>query len=153
MNSASQEQHAARIRALDETWKAAAARRDLDGMMAIYAQDAQELLPGMPAIVGRDAIRAFYGGLINQFPRFENQFETHEIIVAASGDLAVVYGSYRFIADTLRPNEVQLGKFIGVWCYRDGDWRLQTNISNSSQPASPVPPNNSFKPNPLRGSA
>ncbi len=64
MNSTSPEQHAARIHALDETWKAAAAQRDLDGMMAIYAPDAQELLPDMPPIVGRDAIREFYRGVL-----------------------------------------------------------------------------------------
>ena len=56
MNPMATDQPAARIRALDETWKAAADRRDLDGMMAIYAPDAQELLPDMPPIVGREAI-------------------------------------------------------------------------------------------------
>ena len=134
MNSTSQEQHAARIRALDETWKAAAAQRDLDGMMAIYAPDAQELLPHMPPIVGRDAIREFYRGVIEELPRFAHQFDATEVIVAKSGDLAVVRGSYRFTADTLRPAEVQIGKFVGVWRRRDGDQRLQMNISNSDQP-------------------
>jgi uncharacterized protein (TIGR02246 family) len=135
MNSTNHERHAARILALDEAWKAAAARRDLDGMMAVYARDARELLPDMPAIVGRDAIRTFYGGLIGQLPRFEHRFETHEVIVAESGDLAVVYGSYRFTADAAHPNDVQIGKFIGVWRYRNGDWQLQMNISNNDQPA------------------
>jgi len=100
-------------------------------MMAIYAPDAQELLPGMPPIVGRDLIRAFYRGVIAQLPRFANQFEAHEIIVAEAGDLAVVRGSYRFTPDTLHSEQFQTGKFVGVWRYRDGDWRLQTNISNA----------------------
>ena len=134
MNSTSLEQHAAQIRALDEGWKTAAARRDLDGMMAIYAPDAQELLPDMPPIVGRDAIREFYRGVIEELPRFAHQFEAHEVILAESGDLAVVRGSYRFTPDTLRPAEAQIGKFVGVWRRRDGDWRLQMNISNSDQP-------------------
>jgi ketosteroid isomerase-like protein len=51
--------HAARIRARDAQWLAAAARRDLDGMMAIYATDAEELQPGLPSIAGREAIRRF----------------------------------------------------------------------------------------------
>ena len=134
MDSTSPEQHAAHIRALDEMWKRAADQRDLEGMMAIYAADAQELLSGMPPIVGRDSIREFYRGLIDELPRFAHQFEPHEVIVAESGDLAVVRGSYRFTADTLRPAEVQTGKFVGVWRRRDGDWRLQMNISNSDQP-------------------
>ena len=134
VNSTSPEQHAAHIRALDEAWKTAAAQRDLDGMMAIYAPDAQELLPDLPAIVGRGAIREFYRGIIEELPRFAHEFKASEIVVAESGDLAVVRGTYRFTADTLRPAEVQIGKFVGVWRRRDGDWQLQMNISNSDQP-------------------
>jgi uncharacterized protein (TIGR02246 family) len=109
----------------------AAGRRDLDGMMAIYAPDAQELLPDMQPITGRDAIRAFYQNLIEAMPRFAHQFEPQEIVVAQSGDLAVVRGSYRFTADTSHPEAIQTGKFVGIWRHRDGDWRLQKNISNA----------------------
>jgi uncharacterized protein (TIGR02246 family) len=128
------EDDAARIRALDSAWTAAAARRDLDAMMSIYAPDAEELLPGSPAIVGRDAIRQFYEGLIKRFPRFAHQFEPASIVVAASRDLAVVRGSYSFTADTLKPEQVQIGKFIGIWKRPNGDWRLSLNISNSDTP-------------------
>jgi uncharacterized protein (TIGR02246 family) len=92
----SNEDHAARIRGLDESWKAAAARRDLDGMLAIYADDAQELLPGLAPIVGREAIRKFYGRVLEQLPHCVYAFEGHETVVAQSADLAVVRGSYRF---------------------------------------------------------
>jgi ketosteroid isomerase-like protein len=53
MGSAAEE-HAARIRALDAQ---AAARRDFDGMMAIYAPEAQEVLPGTPPVIGREVWR------------------------------------------------------------------------------------------------
>lgn len=131
MDPRTSEQSITRIEALDDHWRQAAARRDLDGMMAIYAADAQELLPGLPPIVGRDAIRAFYGDLIDRFPRFANEFEADEIIVAESGDLAVARGRYRFTPDTLNAADAQSGKFVGVWRYRDGDWRLLINISSS----------------------
>ncbi len=91
-------------------------------------------MPDMPPIVGRNAIRQFYSGVIKELPRFAHQFDATDVIVAKSGDLAVVRGSYRCTADTLRPAEVQIGKFVGVWRRRDGDWRLQMNISNSDQP-------------------
>lgn len=125
-----------RIQALDELWLAAAARRDLDGMMAIYADDAQELLPDMAPLVGRDAIRAFYRGLIEQLPRFAHHFAPEDITVASSADLAVARGSYRFTPDTLDPQLVHVGKYVGVWRRRQGDWRLFINISNSDEPAS-----------------
>ncbi len=128
-----------RIRAADASWLAAAARRDLDGMMGIYAPDAQELLPDMPALVGRDTIRAFYRGLIEQLPRFAHEFTLDDITVAASGDLAVVRGSYRFTPDTLEPHHGRVGKYVGVWRYRDDAWRLCINISNGNEPPPPSP--------------
>lgn len=131
MDSNTTDEHIARIEALDEQWRQAAARRDLDGMMAIYAPDARELLPGLPPIVGRDAIRSFYGDLIDRFPRFSHEFEADEIMMARSGDLAVARGRYRFTPDTLNTADEQSGKFVGVWRYVDGDWRLQINISNN----------------------
>lgn len=75
-------EHAARIRALDGQWLAAAGRRDLAGMIAIYAPDAQELLPDLPPLVGRDSIREFYGRLMDQLPRFAHHFEPEEITIA-----------------------------------------------------------------------
>jgi uncharacterized protein (TIGR02246 family) len=129
------QEHVAEILALDESWKIAAGRHDIDGMMAIYATDAQELLPGIPPIVGVEAIRAFYEGVMDAFPRFAHAFTMEEIVVSDSADLAVVRGSYRFTADTDEPAAVQVGKFIGVWRRRAGQWRLQFNISNSNAAA------------------
>jgi uncharacterized protein (TIGR02246 family) len=113
-----------RIRALDEgwAWAWAAAARDLDGMMAIYAEDARELLPGLPAAVGREAIRAFYQGVIERLPRFSHHFEPLEVVVAESEDLAVVRGAYRFTADSTHPERVETGEFVAL------------NISNSDHP-------------------
>ncbi len=120
-----------RIRALDGRWREAAVRHDLDAMMSIYAEDARELLPGMPPIVGIEAIREFYAGLIEEYPRFEHEFEIAEIIVTDSGDLAVTRGTYRFTPDGRRRDEYESGKYVGVWRKRDGEWRLYLNISNS----------------------
>jgi uncharacterized protein (TIGR02246 family) len=109
------EAHVARIRALDQQWLEATARRDLDGMMAIYAPDARELLPELPPMIGTAAIRAFYSNLMGQLPRFAHEFDAQEITVGAAGDLAVVQGRYRFTPDTQLPSQVQSGKFVGVW--------------------------------------
>lgn len=93
MDSEKMDENIARIEALDDQWKEAAARRE--------------------------------------FPRFSHEFDADEIIVARSGDLAVARGRYRFTPDTLIAAGSQSGKYVGVWRYVDGDWRLQINISNS----------------------
>jgi len=80
-------EHAARIRALDDHWLEAAAQRDLDGMLAIYAAAARELPPDTPALVGRDAIRAFSARLLDQRPRFAHRVAAEEISVGEAGDL------------------------------------------------------------------
>ncbi len=67
---------------------------------------------------------------MDQLPHWLHQFTAHEVIVAESGDLAVVRGAYRFTPDSQHPDVVHVGKFIGVWRHRDGDWRLQMNMSN-----------------------
>jgi uncharacterized protein (TIGR02246 family) len=133
MDQATATRHADRIRELDESWMEAARRRDLDAMMTIYALEAYELLPGQPALVGRDAIREFYGQLLVDLPRFNHEFTMDEVTIAESADLAVVRGSYRFTFDVTKPGEVEVGKFVGVWVYFSGDWRLQINISNSDE--------------------
>ena len=131
MDQATASRHAERIRALDESWCVAAGRRDLDAMMAIYAPEAQELLPGQSAIIGRDAIRDFYRQMLDDYPRLEQRIDMHEITIAESGDLAAVRGSYQFVPDTQDPDVVEVGKFVSIWVYAEGDWRLQVNISNS----------------------
>lgn len=131
MDQLTASRHADRIRELDDAWSDAARRRDLEGMMAIYSPDAQELLPGQPALVGRDAIREFYRRLLEERPRFSQSFDMQEVTIAESADLAIVRGSYRFTADELKPDEVQIGKFVSVWVFYSGDWRLEINISNT----------------------
>lgn len=130
--------HADRIRELNESWLEAARRKDLDGMMAVYAPDAQELMPGQPAVVGREAIRELYQELIAKSPRFNHAVAFEEVMIAESGDLAVVRGAYRFTMDTNEPEREEIGKLVSVWVYLTGDWRISLIIANSDNP--PVPP-------------
>jgi uncharacterized protein (TIGR02246 family) len=123
--------HAERIRELNESWTDAVARRALDEMMTVYAPEAQELVPGQPAIVGREAIRAYYRGVLDELPRLRHFFDQQEITISEAGDLAVASGTYRVTPDADLPDDIVTGKVVGVWVYYEGDWRLQINISNS----------------------
>ena len=103
---------AARIRELDEAWLLAHGRGDLDGMMAIYTDDAEELLPDLAPIVGRDSIRAFYQALLEAHPRWRHELWPERIQVARAGDLAVVRGTYRASFDPDQPGTAARGKFV-----------------------------------------
>ena len=117
---------------LEESWRVAARSKDLDGMMAIYADGAQELLPGLDPLVGTQSIRAFYKDLIRRLPHFVHQFEPNDIIDSDSHDIVVIRGTYRFTPDENNPDVFDEGKFVGVWRKFGDDWRLAINISNSS---------------------
>jgi uncharacterized protein (TIGR02246 family) len=138
MDQVTATRHADRIRELNESWLAAARRRDLDGMMAMYAPDAQELMPAQPAVVGREAIRELYRQLITKSPRFGHAVSMDEVTIAESGDLAVVRGSYRFTYDENNPEVVDIGKLVSIWVYLLGDWKLELIIANSDIPPEPA---------------
>ena len=104
-------------------------------MMTIYALDARAMLPGMPAVVGRDSIEALFRAVHARYPRFVHRFEPETIDVAASGDLAVVRGGYRFTPDSLLLDAQDVGRLVGVWRRERGAGRLALDISNSDRPA------------------
>jgi len=123
-----------RIRAADSAFLEAMAARNFDGMMAIYASDARELLPNLPPIEGRDSIEAFFKGLAARNPRFVHRFAPEEVTVAASADLAVVTGTYRFTPDSLQRDVYSAGKFAGIWRREGDEWRLAIDIASSVLP-------------------
>lgn len=120
----------ARIRTLEKEWLAAQARRDLDGMVARYAPDAWEMLPDAVPQVGREAIRAFFASLFEARARWFHEMTIERVDVAASLDLAVARGTFRVTYDSERPDEFDDWKFVSVWRFREGDWRIVTNIYN-----------------------
>jgi len=132
MESYNTKAHLDRVRALDERWTRASDERDLDSMLSIYAEDARELLPGIEPIEGRDAIRAFYAGIIHNYPRYRHRFTPEEVTIAGAGDLAVIRGTYEFTPDFDEPDEVQRGKYVSVWRNEGDDWKLVLNISNET---------------------
>ena len=50
--------------AVDEAWRKAMTANDLDGIMAVYSENAVMWLPDAPEAKGREAIRKSYAGLL-----------------------------------------------------------------------------------------
>jgi uncharacterized protein (TIGR02246 family) len=108
------------------------------GFVDAFAKDAVIMAPGTPDISGYDAIRAMYGGVLQQ-DSMTVHFTTQEIAVA--GDLAYEHGTY-----TLRLVDRKTGKVVqdvrnkhvhilkrqpdGSW----KTWRMMVNSANA-QPA------------------
>src|SRR5437773_914989 len=80
------------IQALDEQWSATAARNDLEGAVAFYAEDAVLLPPNAPIATDRKSIREFWAGLLG--PNTALSWKVSKVEVAKSGELGYLHGTY-----------------------------------------------------------
>ncbi len=89
----------AAIRRTDADWLAAASARDLNRVLPFWADDATIVTPGMPPIVGKDAIRKYVSGAFAT-PGFSITWKTEKVEVSQSGDLAYSTGIDRISLNT-----------------------------------------------------
>lgn len=132
-NHASEE---ALLRALDEQWSATAAKNDLDGTVAFYAENAVLLPPNAPIATDAQSIRASWAGLLG--PNTALSWKVSGAEVASSGELGYVYGTYALtIKDPKGGAPVQdRGKFVEIWKKQPGgQWKCIVDTYNSDLPA------------------
>jgi uncharacterized protein (TIGR02246 family) len=125
------------IRAINPAWFKAYNAGDVDGIVALYADDAVLNIPGVPAARGRAAIHEAYAkdiaasaaaGITN------NQGANGEFGV--SGDLGWEWNTYT-VTDKSGAT-VDAGKYVTVYGRKDGKWLIIRDIWNSDSP--PAPP-------------
>jgi ketosteroid isomerase-like protein len=107
----------AEVSALNDRWVELMNARDYEGLISIYAPDAVVLTPER-LLRGHDEIRASWdedGG--------EDTAVADEIHVAASGDLAFLYGAWT-------SSTGYAGSYISVVGKRDGNWLFLTDSYN-----------------------
>jgi ketosteroid isomerase-like protein len=130
----------AELRSLDEQWSAIAAKNDLDGTVAFYADDAVLLAPNAPIATDRKSIRESWAGLLG--PNTAVSWKWSKIEVSQSGELAYIYGSYKLkMGATSQSGPVNdTGKFLEVWKKQPGgQWKCVADTYNSDLPM-PAPP-------------
>jgi uncharacterized protein (TIGR02246 family) len=107
---------------------------DVSAAVALVMDDAADLPPNRPAVVGKEAIRE---SLQSDLDRFSWHFTDKIVEVEVSGDLAVVWTNYLV---TLTPKDdgepiESRGKWIKVLKRQsDGSWKFSRNIWNSDSP-------------------
>ncbi len=123
------------LRTLDQQWSATAARNDLDGTVAFYADDAVLLPPNAPIANDKKSIRDSWAGLLG--PNTSVSWKWSKIDVAQSGELAYIYGSYKLtIGASSESGPVNdTGKFLEVWKKQsNGKWKCIVDTYNSDLP-------------------
>jgi ketosteroid isomerase-like protein len=106
----------------------AIARADWDSAAKIYADDAVIFAPGVPPVVGRQAIASFWRAVAKKGMR---ELELQLMDLTASGDQMDVVGKYVMYGPDATVLDV--GKFLAQY-RRDarGSWRLSRDVLNSS---------------------
>jgi uncharacterized protein (TIGR02246 family) len=120
----------AAIRASDADFAKAAAAKDLDKCASLYMDDAVLFSPGVPAVIGKDNIRKFFGGMLAA-PNMQFSFSGVTVDVARSGDLAEDRGSFQVAtADKKGKPVTQSGQYVLVWKKQaDGSWKIAADTS------------------------
>lgn len=119
----------------DQAWSS----RDLEKVLSFYADDAVVMYPNTPAIVGKDAIRAYEKQFFAD-PSFTIQNQLTDLDVAQSGELGYTLG-----AQTYTTTDPKTGKVVtdrGKWLtvrkkQADGSWKIIRDTASSDLP-SPV---------------
>jgi uncharacterized protein (TIGR02246 family) len=107
---------------------------DTSAAVALVMDDAVDLPPNRPAVIGKEAIRSF---VQSDFNRFTWDFTDEIVEVEVSGDLAVMWTNYSV---TLSPKDggepiESSGKWLKVLKRQsDGSWKFSRNIWNSDNP-------------------
>lgn len=110
---------------------------DIDAVAQVFSEDAWQMPPNQPALVGREAIRQFWKEAV-QWGQWEFSLEAQD--VAVSGSLAVERGKYvlRFTAGSNAPlpSFEDRGNYLVHWRHEsDGEWRIVGDA-----PVSELPP-------------
>ena len=128
------------IHQLTDSLVAAEVRRDIETVLNAYAPDAILHVPGMPALVGREAMRP----VVKEFlalPFTDEVMKGRAVIVAASGDLAYDIGADNLVTKTAAGQTEEAGKSIIIYRKIDGQWKVTANsYSTDAGPATALAP-------------
>jgi uncharacterized protein (TIGR02246 family) len=123
----------AKIRQAEATQQKAWAGKDMDGLLAYYADDATLMTPGEPAMKGKDSMRKGLQLMLAD-PNLKLEFNAQRVEVAKSGDLAFSQGTYQLTVTDGKTKKPITDKGNYVTGYRkqaDGSWKAVSDINVS----------------------
>ena len=119
----------ATIRTADADFAKAAAAKDLDKCMSLYADDAVFLSSGSPAVIGKDNIRTAIQRMLAA--PMQLNINVASVDVARSGDLAMDRGTVEAaVTDKKGKTTTQTSEYVLVWKKQaDGSWKIAADTS------------------------
>lgn len=119
------------IAAQNRQWLQAIQQKDTAAIRSLMAPGTVALPPNGPAMDGPDAVVGLWGNLVGM-PGLKLDFSTKDLVVAASGDLAVETGTWTMQADGQNGEPMNdNGKYVVVWQKVGSQWKVLRDIWNS----------------------
>lgn len=113
------------IRNIGERWVELVRAKNASAIAQLYGEDGALMPPNMPIAKGRSAIEETWASMMRT-PGFDLTFAPEQILVSASGDMALDRGTYRLGESS--------GKYVVVWRKVGGEWKVSADIFNSDKP-------------------
>ncbi|MGH9521949.1 MAG: YybH family protein [Terriglobales bacterium] len=120
------------IRELDKQWAEASMQKNLDKVMAPYADDASMFPPNAPIATGTQQIRATWQHFLSDPNIVSVNFGVNKIVVSRAGDMAYDTG-WTEIKMKLANPPTQRGKYVVVWRKIGGKWKAVADIFNDDK--------------------
>ena len=118
----------------DAEWaKLAAAGRDIEGMLSYWTEDAIVIPPGLPAVVGKSALRQYVESSM-KLPGFSINWTSTDVTFSPDGHLAYLMGTneVKMNAPDGSPTTTA-GRAVTIWRREpDGEWRCVLDIWNAA---------------------
>jgi ketosteroid isomerase-like protein len=127
----------ARLLQRDAEWaKVASEGREVEIILSYWTEDAVVLPPGLPAVVGKSALRQYVEGSM-QIPGFRITWASTDVTLSPDGQLAYMFSrnAVTMNAPDGTPNTTE-GRAITIWRREsDGEWRCAVDIWNAEPAA------------------
>jgi ketosteroid isomerase-like protein len=131
------ESEARAIRALDDQWNQAMARKDVEATIRFFAGELLLLEPQRPQrVLDRRAQSELWTEAF-ALPGFSFVLRPIQVEVAGGGGMAWDAGTYHMGWDTPKGRVEREGKYLDVWKKLTDGWKVTVEIHNSTRTSSP----------------
>lgn len=118
------------IRGQVDRWLQLIKAKDAAGISQLYMEDGAIMPPNAPIANGRAKVQETWASMMRT-PGFELSFTPDQILVSASGDMALDRGTYELTVVPSGKSQRDTGKYVVVWRKAGGDWKAAADIFNS----------------------
>ena len=121
----------------DAEWaKVAFEGREVERILSYWTEDAVVMPPGLPAVVGKAALRQYVEGSM-QIPGFRITWASTEVTLSPDGQLAYMFGRNEVTVNAPDGTPITTeGRAVTIWRREsDSEWRCAVDIWNAEPAA------------------